>query len=238
MIPALAIPFALATGAPALAQTATEPYQPETCTFDMDQGVFRMATLGTRTVAAGEKIDFTIYYSRYPSDFNDVPVACLSGWKLSPAVATLANDRRSLTVATTARAGTIFTLTYRYRGKPHVQKFEVIDPVKSPLTGFWTQEHVAACPADQQVYDLVFNRDGSFGLMFGPNIGYRKDLTGNWRVDGDRVILSAIAGEKPADFNGEARFTLGADGGLTFDRPLAGTQGARGTCSAPFRKVR
>ncbi|MBX3594044.1 hypothetical protein [Sphingomonas sp.] len=235
MFSILATALALGSAAP---QAPPDPYQPEKCRFDLGQGTLRTATLGTQTVAAGEKIDLTIYYSRYPSDFNNIPVKCLTGWKVSSKTAMLARDRKSFTVDAAAKSGSEFTIAYSYRGKRFIQRYKVIEPTTSPITGFWTQEGVAACTDDDRVYDLVFNRDGSFGVMFGPNMGFRKDFTGKWRVEGNRVIVFDLNGAKPADFVGTATFSIDANGGLTFDRPWFGTSGKRGTCVAPFRKMR
>lgn len=216
-----------------------EPYQPEKCLFDLKQGFLRAAPVEVPTLTAGETQPFRVYYSRYPSDFSDVPSECLKGWKVSaPRVATLARDRESLTVATTAKPGTEFTVSFTYRGKRVEQRYRVIAPVVSPLTGFWSQESVEACAKDTRVFDLVLGRDGSFGVAFGPRFHGSKDYRGKWKVEGDRLILSDVTGEKPADLALEARFTIDANGGLTFDKQWFGTQGARGTCTAPFVKVR
>lgn len=215
------------------------PYQPEKCLFDLDQGVLRAAPLAVVPLAAGETQAFRVYYSRSPGDFSPVPDECLKGWQVSaPKVATLAKDRKSLTVAKTAEAGTEFSISFTYQGERVAQRYRVIAPIVSPLTGFWSQENVEACATDTRMFDLVFGRDGSFSVAFGPRLHGSKDYRGKWRVEGDRLILSDVTGEKPTNLVLEARFTIDAAGGLTFDRPWFGTQGQRGTCAAPFTKVR
>ena len=215
------------------------PYQPDKCLFDLKQGVLRAAPVAVPTLAAGETQPFRVYYSRYPSDFSPVPNECLKQWKVSaPKVATLAKDRKSLTVAKTAQPGTEFTISFTYRGTRVAQRYRVIAPVVSPLTGFWSQENVEACAKDTRMFDLVLSRDGSFGVAFGPRLHGSKDYSGKWKVEGDRLILSDVTGEKPVDLALEARFAIDANGGLTFDRPWFGTRGKRGTCAAPFVKLR
>ncbi|PKP89378.1 MAG: hypothetical protein CVT77_18005 [Alphaproteobacteria bacterium HGW-Alphaproteobacteria-16] len=215
------------------------PYQPEKCLFDLERGFLRAAPLAVSTLAAGETQAFRVYYSRSPGDFSQVPNECLKGWRVSaPKVVTLARDRKSLTVAKTAEAGTEFTISFTYRGQRVAQQYRVIAPVVSPLTGFWSQENVEGCAADTRMFDLVFGRDGSFGVAFGPRFHGSKDYSGKWRVEGDRLILSEVTGEKPTNLVLEARFTIDATGGLTFDKPWFGTQGRRGTCTEPFVKVR
>jgi hypothetical protein len=125
-----------------------------------------------------------------------------------------------------------------FRGKRISETYEVIVPVASPLVGFWTQEGVDACAEPTRLFDLVFERSGDFAVALGPRFHGSKDYRGKWRVEGDRLILTEVTGGKPADFAAEAAFTIDANGGLSFDKPWFGTQGERGKCTAPFRKMR
>lgn len=215
-------------------------YNPDACRFNLDAGAIVLATRSEQSVAAGETVTLRPAYTTNPGSFDEVPGRCLTDWRVSdPRIARLSRDRKTLTLAPDAREGGEVTVTARYRGQPVIAlKVRVIVPVQSPLVGFWTQEGVAACPEASRVFDLVFERSGAFSVALGPRFHGSRDYSGRWRVEGDRLVLSDLTGSVPADMAREVRFTVGADGGLSFDRPWLGTQGERGTCTAPFRKLR
>lgn len=219
-------------------QGVADGNQPERCIFDVDRGAMIVTIgLGEIAVAPGETVRIRPQWTPFPQSFYPVAHRCLSGWRVSdPRLATLSRDRRSLVIGRRAPAGTVVTLTARYRGETLTQNFRVIAPIVSPLVGGWRQR-AEDCPGDTWVFGLGLDRDGSFSVTFGWPMHSNVDYRGRWRADGDRLILSDLAassGQIPADAVREARFTIDEVGGLRFDPSWYGTAGARGTCRAPF----
>ncbi|MCP3729223.1 hypothetical protein M9978_02175 [Sphingomonas sp. MG17] len=227
-----------------MAMLASAPVQdrdfdPERCRVPADRGVVVLAARSAPKVKAGETVAMKPIYTTNPGALDELPVKCFSGWTVSdPKLARLSSDRKTIAVAAAARAGSKFTVSAMFRGKRISETYEVIVPVASPLVGFWTQEGVDACAEPTRLFDLVFERSGDFAVALGPRFHGSKDYHGKWRVEGDRLILTEVTGSKPADFAAEAKFTIDANGGLSFDQPWFGTQGERGKCAAPFRKMR
>lgn len=218
---------------------AQDVFDPEKCRVPLDRGLVVLAMAPAPKVAAGEQAKLRPSYTTNPGAFDALPAKCFSDWRVSDRkVATLSRDRTRVNVATDAKAGTRFVVSARFQGRRIEQVFEVIAPVVSPIVGFWSQEQVEACPSETRVFDLVSERTGDFAVSFGPSYPGQKDYCGKWRVEGDRLLLSDITGTRPADFVSEVTFKVGADGSLSFDKPWLGTQRDRGTCSAPFRKLR
>ena len=224
---------------------AGENNRPAACRFDMARGAMTLGVGGggVRTVAPGEAVRIDPRWTPYPSAWDEVPLRCLDGWRVSnPAVARLTRDRRVLTIAADAPEGALVTLAARYRGHPVTQAYRVIRPVVSPLVGVWTQGR-AECPNDDGLFELVFARDGSFTVTFATPLHNRIDYRGRWQARGGELVLDGIApaasgGALPGDMARATGFGLGADGLLRFAVPWHGSLEGRGACRGAFRRVR
>ena len=238
---ALVLLNAVATGAAGQGY-AGENNRPAACRFDMARGAMTLSVGGgPRTVAAGERVRVDPRWTPYPSAWDEVPLRCLDGWRVShPRVARLSGDRRTLTIAADAPEGAQLTLSARYRGHRVTQGYRVIRPVASPLVGVWTQDR-AQCPNDDGVFELVFGRDGAFTVTFAAPLHNRIDYRGRWSGSGGALRLTGLAaagGSLPANLANATRFSLGADGLLRFETPWHGAAGGRGTCRGAFRRTR
>jgi len=214
--------------------------RPDACVFDRRRGAIVLNhVLGDRSAAPGETVEIDPQWTPFPHSYYGVPHRCLTGWRVSDrTLATLSTDRRRLTIARNAPEGATVTLSARYRDETVSQNVRVIVPVASPLVGSWRQPD-ADCPGAAGLFQLAFNRDGTFSVTFGLPMHSNVDYRGRWRVDGDRLVLSDVAassGAVPGDSSRDARFTIGGDGRLSFDVPWHGTSATRGTCRAPFRR--
>ena len=221
---------------------AGENNRPAACRFDMARGAMTLSVGGAPlTVAAGESVRVDPRWTPYPSAWDEVPLRCLGGWRVShPGVARLSRDRRTLTIAADAPEGTELTLSARYRGRALTQAYRVIRPVASPLVGVWTQDR-AQCPNDDGVFELVFGRDGGFTVTFAAPLHNRIDYRGRWTTRAGELLLADLAaagGRLPDDIPNATGFSLGADGLLRFATPWHGAAGGRGTCRGAFRRVR
>lgn len=222
----------------AIAQYPGERNDPDACRFDMSRGGMTLAVgLGEIAVAPGETVPVRPSWTPYPSAFDPVPARCLNGWRVSDAkTARLAKDRASLRIADDAAAGTVVTLTARYRGETVTQRYRVIHPVASPLLGIWRQR-AADCPGGDEVFELAFRRDGGFTVTFDVPMHDRVDYRGSWRVEGARLIVDGIHDEEapPADRAAASDFAIGEDGLLRFATPWFGHR-AQPACTAPFKR--
>ena len=221
---------------------AGETNRPAACRFALDRGAMTLSVGGgPMTVAAGESVRVDPRWTPYPSAWDEVPLRCLGGWRLShPGMARLSRDRRTLTIAAYAPAGTVLTLSARYRGHAVTQIYRVIRPVASPLVGVWTQGR-AHCPNDDGLFELVFGRDGRFTVTFAAPLHNRIDYRGRWAVRGGDLLLTGIeaaGGRLPGDIANATGFGVGADGLLRFATPWHGAADGRGTCRGAFRRVR
>ena len=221
---------------------AGESNRPGACRFDMARGAMTLSVGGAPlAVAAGESVRVDPRWTPYPSAWDEVPLRCLSGWRVSHAgVARLSRDRRTLTISAHAPEGTQLTLSARYRGRTISQTYRVIRPVASPLVGIWTQDR-AQCPNDDGVFELAFGRDGSFTVTFAAPLHNRIDYRGRWTVSGEALRLSGIeaaGGRLPANIANATGFDVGADGLLRFATPWHGSADGRGNCRGAFRRVR
>lgn len=214
--------------------------RPARCLFDLERGAMTLApTSGEVSVAAGESAQIAPHWTPYPGAWDPVPHRCLSGWRASDQrLSRLSRDRRTLTIARDAPAGTLINLTARYRGREVNQAFRVIVPLVSPLIGTWRQRS-EDCGRDTVVTELVFRRTGEFSVTFTPLLHNSVEYRGRWRSERDRLILSDIAtasGRIPTDFIPEAIYAIDPGGALTFSAPWHGTMARHGTCAGAFRR--
>jgi hypothetical protein len=231
-----------AAAAADLDQYPGEANRPARCHFEMDNaGMTLTVGGGARSVAPGETARIDPRWTPYPSAWDEVPIRCLDGWRVShPALARLSRDRRTLRIADDAPEGAVVTVSARYRGEAVTQEYRIVRPVASPLVGTWVQD-ATACPAGDGVFELVFGRDGTFALTFDTPMHSNVDFRGRWRTEAERLLLSDVVGRGgqalPADMAMESGFAIAEDGALRFASPWHGTAGARGRCTAAFRKA-
>lgn len=225
----------------AMAQPTAEGLDAERCILTT-RGALLFGIRLPERVAAGETVAISPRWSPFPSWFTEVPIRCFTDWRVSDrAVAALSRDRTTLRIAANAPVGATVTLTARYRDRELRHQFTVIRRVSSPLVGRWRPVE-GACAPNTAIYGLQFRDDSRFEVETVMRPHYSPTASGNWRVDGDRLLLSDFTasdgnGNRSPDFQAEARFTLEGDT-LRFDRPWHGSADGRGTCNAPLQRMR
>lgn len=225
----------------ASAQPPAEGLDVERCVLTQRGALILGRSLPER-VAAGETVAIAPQWTPFPSWFEAVPTRCITNWRVSDRrIATLSADRSSLRIAANAAPGAVVTITARYRNRELRHQFTVIQRVASPLVGRW-RPVAGACAPNTAITGLVIRDDGGFEVETIMRPHYSPSASGNWRVDGDRLLLTDYQatddnGNPSPDFQPEARFTLEGDV-LRFDRPWHGSVAGRGTCNAPLERAR
>lgn len=223
------------------AQPPTEGLDVDRCILT-ERGALILGQALPERVSPGETVAIEPQWTPTPSWFEAVPLRCLGGWRVSnTAMATLARDRRSLRIAADAPVGATVVLTARYRSRELRHSFMIVRRVSSPLVGSWRPVE-GACQPRTAITGLSFRDDGHFEVETVQRPHYSPTARGNWRTEGDRLILSDVSafdgnGRPSTDFQNEARFVI-EDNVLRFDRPWHGSAEGHGTCNAPLERSR
>ena len=122
--------------------------------------------------------------------FHDAPLDCTSDWSVSePSLATLAEDRKSLSIAPDAAPGATVTISYRIKGESVTASLVVV--AKGRL-----RHHRPAGSAFGRglrrlswIGELEFTAGGGFSVTFQPFESY-KDYWGGYRLDQATGALS------------------------------------------------
>lgn len=159
-----------------------------------------------------------------PGDFQPVPGACITGWRLSSGAPAVIDATSDLTaVAVGAKDGTAFTLMAQIGLQQIVQgQLRIIDPEAHPLSGRWSQIQETACGSGTQrvpprpLRELVFGSNGSFSATWTPLERYF-DYAGTYTFDvnGAQLQLAVTEGnDMPAQKQIHARARFDARGRL------------------------
>jgi hypothetical protein len=151
---------------------------------------------------------------RAPGGTVELPLKCTSGWAVT-GPATLAADRKSLTIAPDAPPGAVVLVRFRHDGKPVSTQFRVVAEDEIVLTGRYTQRSLDGCIAQEPVRELEFRPENRFSVTFMPFETYQ-DYWGSYSFDpATRQIRLKVEGGNfvppHLDLEGEAEL---ADGRL------------------------
>jgi hypothetical protein len=184
-------------------------------------------------VSPGEKRTLRIFVRRGPGVQG--PDACAE-WRVEPSSAA-AVDRRTgtITVAPDAQHNTSFQVHARIPGMSEISAtLRVFDRTQNPLAGMWRQEGLLVCAGEEPftitepIREFDISADGTFRITWHPFETY-VDYWGTYELDATNgtIRMKVDAGNfVPADFNGEGRFSVDAQGGLTLSQVWLGSRGA------------
>ena len=173
---------------------------------------------------------------RGPGGTYDVPLDCTSDWSLSdPTLATLSEDRATLTIAADARPGATLGIAYTVADKRVEAALAIIGRDQIVLSGTRGQKQVQGCEGSEPVRELVFTSEGGFAVTFLPFETY-KDYWGTYKFDpASGAIAMTVRGGNhvPAGLDLEGRASLGGDGSLQLEGVYLGSRPGIGPGAAP-----
>ncbi|HEX8064079.1 MAG TPA: hypothetical protein VF535_12805 [Allosphingosinicella sp.] len=155
---------------------------------------FAFVGMDTTVYRQGSVVRLTPMVDRSPAGTDEIPLKCTSGWAVTgPAV--LAADRKSLTNAPDAPAGSLVHVRFYHSGKPISAQFRVVSKDEIVLTGRYTQRSLEGCHASEPVGELEFRPDKRFSVTFVPFETYQ-DYWGTyaWDPDTGRLRLTVEGG--------------------------------------------
>ncbi|HEX8482549.1 MAG TPA: hypothetical protein VF650_11660 [Allosphingosinicella sp.] len=206
----------LATGPAARSAAAAAPPPPRLPDPDCFPPGWHFAFVGTDTTVyrQGGVVRVTPMADRAPGGTVELPLKCTSGWAVT-GPATLAADRKSLTIAPDAPPGAVVLVRFRHDGKPVSTQFRVVAEDEIVLTGRYTQRSLDGCIAQEPVRELEFRPENRFSVTFMPFETYQ-DYWGSYSFDpATRQIRLKVEGGNfvppHLDLEGEAEL---ADGRL------------------------
>lgn len=173
--------IALLLGAVAAGQAGAPepPPAPDTiCLYPPDRANF--VSFSQTVFRQGATIGIRAQRDQMPAGYRDLPDECLSDWSIEGS-ATLADDRRSLTIRADAPPGSEIVLRFKVRGEPVVARLRVVARDAVVLTGRWSQQAAEGCETMEPVRELEFSPD-RFAITFLPFESY-KDYWGTYRFD-------------------------------------------------------
>jgi hypothetical protein len=156
------------------------------------------------------------------------PLDCTSDWQVSdPALGTISDDRKSLTIAADARPGAELVISYLGGGKPVRRSVRIVGKDEKVLTGIRGQRSVENCSVAGKVGEIEFTENGRFSVTFQPFETYR-DYWGKYEFDPatGAVAMKVDGGnyQPPGlDLEGVARFA--EDGALVLEDVYLGLTG-------------
>lgn len=173
---------------------------------------FHFLSFESEIFRQGATIGITPSADRSPAGTREVPMECTSDWRIS-GPATLAADRRSITIAPDAPSGAEVSVSYISRSERVGRTFRVVARDAVVLTGIRGQRSVEGCGQLQPVRELEFSAGNRFSVTFLPFETY-KDYWGTYSFDAasGRLVMTVSGGNfVPAglDLEGTAR----VDGG-------------------------
>lgn len=201
------------------------PPAPDTiCLWPPDRHNF--VEFSTRVHRQGATVGIRPLRDQMPMGYRDLPAECLSDWSIE-GPATLADDRRSLTIHPDAPPGAEIVLRYKVRDEPVVAVLRVVARDAVVLTGVWSQQAVEGCDGLEPVRELSFGPE-RFSVTFTPFESY-KDYWGTYRFDpaSGALRLTVEGGNSVPpglDLEGSARLV---DGRLVLDGMFLGDRNGR-----------
>lgn len=168
-----------------------------------------------------------------PYGATDLPVRCLSDWRVSPAgAAVLSADRASLMISPEAAPGAIVTVTAHYRDAAAAARFRVVGRDEVVLTGTWRQDRVKCDPGQapgEPVRELKVMDDGRFNVTYQPFESY-VDIWGVFGFDpaSGALTLTPDGGNfAPPIFDGDGTARLEGERRLILDGVYLGDRNER-----------
>ena len=201
------------------------PPAPDTiCLYPPDRVNF--VSLSPTVFRQGATINLRPQRDQMPAGYRDLPAECLGDWSIE-GPATLAGDRRSLSIRADAPPGAEIVLRFKVRGEPVVARLRVVARDAVVLTGQWGQQAAEGCEAMEPVRELEFSPD-RFAVTFMPFESY-KDYWGTYRFDAAtgalRLTVDGGNSTPPGlDLEGTARLE---DGHLALDGMFLGDRAGR-----------
>ena len=215
------------------------PVDPERCgTFD---GVYDYLEVDPRPARQGTTLRIAAMQRRGPA-WHDVPLDCTSDWSVSdPSLATLAEDRKSLHIATDASPGATVTISYRIKGETVTASLVVIAKDAFVITGRRGQRRAEGCDGYAPIGELEFTAGGGFSVTFQPFESY-KDYWGGYllhRETGALTLKITGGNRQPPWLDLEGKVRIADDGAMLLEDMYLGQPDGRppprgGTCRYTF----
>jgi hypothetical protein len=142
---------------------------------------FAFLQTDTQIYRQGSRIRIAPAVNMAPAGTAELPLRCTQGWSVT-GPATLAPDRKSVTIDPDAAPGAIVTIAFTHLGKPVAARFEVVAKEAILLTGRWSQKSLEGCAAAEPVRELEFQPGNRFAITFTPFETYR-DYWGSYAFD-------------------------------------------------------
>lgn len=173
---------------------------------------FHFLAFETNVFRQGATIRITPTADRSPAGTRELPMECTSDWTIS-GPATLAPDRRSITIAPDAPAGAEVKLSYMSGSERVGRTFRVVGRDAVVLTGARRQSAVEGCNPPVPVGELEFGAENRFSVTFQPFESY-KDYWGTYSFDSatGRLVMTVEGGNfvpRTLDLEGTARIENG-----------------------------
>jgi hypothetical protein len=174
--------------------------------------------------------------------WHDVPMDCTSDWSVSdPSLATLAEDRKSLSIAPDAAPGATVTISYRIKGESVTASLVVVAKDAFVITGRRGQRSAEGCEGYVSIGELEFTAGGGFSVTFRPFESY-KDYWGSYLLHQETgsLTLSVTGGNlTPPSLDLEGKARIANDGALVLEDMYLGQPDGRpppdgGTCRYTF----
>ena len=189
---------------------------------------FTFVATDTKVYRQGAVVKVTPAVDISPAGTAELPLRCTSAWSVTGPGA-LSSDRRSVTIAPDAPAGSTVTVRFTHNGKPVEARFKVVGKDETVLTGRYSQRSLEGCSAHEPVRELEFKPESRFSVTFLPFETYQ-DYWGTYSFDPatKRLRLTVEGGNfvpPNLDPEGEAELT---EGGLRLkDMFLGSREGER-----------
>ena len=191
---------------------------------------------------AGEHLSLYPYASAYPGMMEERPGGCIGKIDIMPEEALVTVERLEdgtpyFVIDEAAEPGTI-RFEAEFNGERSIYgEFNIVDPVASPLVGYWAQRpEEGECAPESIIRELSFFGDGRFSLTWQPFEAYR-DYWGDYTYDASSGMLTfEIKGNNfiPEDRQ-DGVVRLEGDT-LTFVDANPGTKPGVPACSVPFTR--
>lgn len=186
---------------------------------------FYFIQFGTMVFRQGATIPVTPRADNSPAGQRALALQCTSDWAVR-GPATLAPDRRSVTIAPDAPPGSLVGITLRYGSQEVGGSFRVIGREEVVLTGRRSQRSAEGCENAEPVRELEFAPDNRFSVTFRPFESYQ-DYWGTYRFDSATGALRMeVAGGNnvPAGLDLEGTARLDGEGRLILEDMFLGDQ--------------
>ena len=170
----------LAAAAGCVREPPQPPLPPDTACYPIGHH-FAFLDTDTRVYRQGAQVRLTPRVNAAPGGNPELPMRCVSDWTVT-GPATLGADKRTLTIAADAPAGSIVSVSFRHGETPVAARLRVIGRDEIVLTGSRSQQSIEGCAIAEPVGELEFSGDNRFSVTFRPFESYR-DYWGTYSFD-------------------------------------------------------